>query len=48
LADRAISFGDSGVTGYVDTDGDGRWDAKLTDSDGDGVADAASALRPES
>ncbi len=48
LADRAISFGDSGVTGYVDTDGDGRWDVKLTDTDGDGVADAASALRPES
>ena len=48
LADRAISFGESGVTGYVDTDGDGRWDVKLTDVDGDGAADAASALKPES
>ena len=48
LADRAISFGDSGATGYVDSDGDGRWDVKLTDTDGDGVADAASALRAES
>jgi hypothetical protein len=48
LADRAISFGESSVTGYVDTDGDGRWDVKLTDVDGDGAADAASALKPES
>ena len=36
-----------GVTGYVDTDGDGRWDVKLTDTDGDGAADAASALAPK-
>ena len=43
LADRAIIAGDDGVTGYVDTDGDGRWDVKLTDTDGDGAADAASA-----
>jgi hypothetical protein len=44
LADRAITSGENGVTGYVDTDGDGRWDVKLTDTDGDGAADAASAL----
>jgi hypothetical protein len=29
---------------YVDTDGDGRWDLKLTDADGDGAADGATAL----
>jgi hypothetical protein len=46
LADRAIAFGESGVTGYVDTDGDGRWDVKLIDTDGDGAADAASAMPP--
>ena len=32
LADRALS----GEQAYVDTDGDGRWDIRLTDSDGDG------------
>ena len=37
LADRAIS----GDAGYVDADGDGRWDVRLQDSDGDGLADAA-------
>jgi hypothetical protein len=47
LADRAIVSGESGVTGYVDTDGDGRWDIKLTDTDGDGAADAASAITPK-
>jgi hypothetical protein len=47
LADRAITSGENGVTGYVDTDGDGRWDVKLTDADGDGTADAASALAPK-
>ena len=47
LADRAITSGDNSVTGYVDTDGDGRWDVKLTDNDGDGAADAASALAPK-
>jgi hypothetical protein len=47
LADRAITSGENGVTGYVDTDGDGRWDVKLTDTDGDGAADAASALTPK-
>ena len=47
LADRAITSGENGVTGYVDTDGDGRWDVKLTDADGDGAADAASALAPK-
>ena len=30
-----------------DTVGVGRWDVKLTDTDGDGTADAASALQPE-
>ena len=29
---------------YVDTDGDGRWDIKLTDSNDDGKADAANDL----
>lgn len=38
-ADRAVS-GD-GAIGYVDTDGDGRWDVRLADSDGDGAADEA-------
>ena len=47
LADRAIAAGENGVTGYVDTDGDGRWDVKLTDTDGDGAADAASAVAPQ-
>lgn len=42
LADRAVSS--DGTNGYVDTDGDGRWDARLMDSDGDGLADAAGAL----
>jgi hypothetical protein len=42
LADRAVSS-ESG-TGYVDTDADGNWDVRLTDSDGDGTADAAGAL----
>ena len=30
-----------------DRDGDGRWDVKLTDTDGDGSADAASPLTPK-
>jgi hypothetical protein len=47
LADRAITSGEGGVTGYVDTDGDGRWDVKLTDTDGDGAADAATLLAPK-
>ncbi len=46
LADRVLSAGQTGVTGYVDTDGDGRWDVKLSDTDGDGTADAASVLAP--
>lgn len=46
LADRALVSGADGVTGYVDTDGDGRWDVKLSDTDGDGAADAASAVTP--
>ncbi|MGV0791296.1 pullulanase [Mycolicibacterium sp. XJ1819] len=40
LADRALT----GAHAYVDTDGDGRWDLKLTDSDGDGRADGADEL----
>lgn len=40
LADRAVS----GDVGYVDTDGDGRWDLTLTDTDGDGAADGAGPL----
>jgi hypothetical protein len=42
LADRAVSA--DGTTGYVDTNGDGRWDLALTDDDGDGKADGASTL----
>lgn len=46
LADRALHTGpDSGPdTGYVDTDGDGRWDLKLVDADGDGASDDASPV----
>lgn len=40
LADRALSSN----TGYVDTDGDGRWDLALVDGDGDGAADGAGKL----
>lgn len=40
LADRALA----GDTGYVDTDGDGRWDLRLLDSDGDGAADGAGPI----
>jgi hypothetical protein len=47
LADRALLTGADGAIGYVDIDGDGRWDVKLTDTDGDGAADAASALTPK-
>ena len=43
LADRALR--DGGLsTGWVDTDGDGRWDVTLIDADGDGRADAATTL----
>ncbi len=46
LADRVLRSGPDGElsTGYVDTDGDGRWDLMLTDADSDGTADAASPL----
>lgn len=44
LADRALRTGDPPGTGYIDTDGDGRWDVMLADTDGDGSADGASAL----
>jgi hypothetical protein len=40
LADRALAGGQA----YVDTDADGRWDIRLTDSDGDGRADAANDI----
>jgi hypothetical protein len=46
-ADRAISRDATtgpATTGYVDTDGDGRWDIILVDSDGDGSADGAGVL----
>lgn len=43
LADRAVSPG--GRSGYADTDADGRWDVRLSDSDGDGTADSAAPLR---
>lgn len=42
VADRAVSA--DATTGYVDTDGDGRWDVTLVDSDGDGSADGAGGL----
>lgn len=42
LADRAVSA--DATTGYVDTDGDGRWDTVLVDTDGDGSADGAGPL----
>lgn len=44
LADRALSIGEPSSIGYVDTDGDGRWDVTLADTDGDGAADGAGGL----
>jgi hypothetical protein len=44
IADRVLCTGENGVTGYVDTDGDGRWNVRVTDSNGDGLADGASNL----
>ena len=46
LADRALAAEDDGParTGYVDTDGDGRWDLLLRDGDGDGIADGAGTI----
>ncbi|MCB0930855.1 MAG: pullulanase [Mycobacterium sp.] len=41
LADRALVGLGRSSAGYVDTDGDGRWDLKLVDSDGDGRAESA-------
>ena len=41
LADRALVGNLPYGIGYVDIDGDGRWDLTLMDSDGDGSADAA-------
>jgi hypothetical protein len=39
-----VCAGENGATGYVDTDGDGHWNVRLTDSNGDGLADGASGL----
>ncbi len=44
LADRALRIDGPSTIGYVDTDGDGRWDVTLTDTDGDGAADGAGGL----
>jgi hypothetical protein len=51
-ADRLIDFDGDGLAdralgaeqAYVDTDGDGRWNVKLSDGDGDGRADGADEL----
>ncbi len=40
LADRAFGAGQA----WVDTDGDGRWDVRLADADGNGTADSAEYL----
>jgi hypothetical protein len=37
LAERALGVG----VAYVDTDGEGRWDIRLIDSNADGKADIA-------
>jgi hypothetical protein len=46
LADRVLLAGPGArfAEGYVDVDGDGRWDIALNDGDGDGSADGAAAL----
>lgn len=44
LADRALTDDGHGEGGWVDTDGDGRWDVTLSDTDADGAADDAAAL----
>lgn len=44
LADRALRIDGQATIGYIDTDGDGRWDVTLTDTDGDGAADGAGGL----
>ncbi len=46
MADRVLCGDSSGgyPRGYVDVDGDGRWDVTLVDRDGDGAADDARAL----
>lgn len=41
LADRAFGAGEA----WVDTDGDGTWDVRLTDADADGMADGGERLR---
>jgi hypothetical protein len=44
VADRVLCAGRDGATGYVDTDGDGRWNVRLTDTDGDGLSDGATTF----
>lgn len=44
LADQVLVGDEHGLTGYLDTDGDGRWNLRLTDTDGDGLADGAAVL----
>ncbi len=44
LSDRALRIDGPSTIGYVDIDGDGRWDVTLTDTDGDGAADGAGGL----
>lgn len=44
LADRLLSNDGQLTKGYIDTDGDGRWDVMLADTDGDGSADGAGVL----
>ena len=44
LADRAVVSDGRSATGYVDTDGDGRWDVTLRDADGDGAAESVGAV----
>ena len=46
LADRALIVDAEGRVriGYVDVNGDGRWDVELADADGDGSAEEATAL----
>jgi hypothetical protein len=49
VAERATTRSGDGGTGagmFVDTTGDGRWDVRLIDSDGDGAADSARPLPP--
>ena len=44
VADRVLCAGENGATAYVDTDSDGHWNVRLTDTNSDGLADGASSL----